>query len=162
MQHLEDAERHALEHDVLSNHAREEVTAATFSSSVSANLTRFGLANCHDVFELGLLHAQVVEPLGEDLDVPSFVERLRCEEAFAGLVGCATDQTRRGRQGAALAGDQLHGERDRLLAHEGIREQQLRLGLTGLVPVFGPLQVALWTRLKPTLNRIPIEEVRHD
>jgi hypothetical protein len=113
------------------------------------------------VLELGLLHAQVVQPMREDLDVARLIERLSGEEALAGLVGRRVDQARRRGQRAALADHELHGPAHRVLAQERILEDRSRLGLARRMAVLGALQVALGTGLEPALDRVRGQEIGH-
>ncbi len=92
---------------------------STFSSSTSANLHQVRVGVLLDgVLESGLRDAEVVEALGEDLDVTGLVEGLGGEEALAPLVGRRVDQAGRRRQRATLADHQLHGRADRLLPQD--------------------------------------------
>ena len=135
---------------------------STFSSSTSANFTRFGFACiCDHVLEVVLLHAEVVEPLREDLDVARLVEGLRREEALARVVGCGVDQPRRSGERAALTDDQLDRRADRFFAHRRVLEHEVRLLLAGRVSVFGVLQIGLWAGFEPGLDRVGIQEIRH-
>ena len=81
--------------------------------------------------------------------------------AFARFVGRGVDQSRRSRQRAALAHDQLRGGPDGLLFQDRIFEHEVRLAGCGVVPVLGFHQIALRCALEPVLNRIAIEEVCH-
>ncbi len=106
------------------------------------------------VFELGLLHAEVEEPLREDLDVARLVERLRGEEALARLVRGRVDQARGSGEGRALAHDQLDGAADRSFAQDRALEDRGGLGFRGSVTERRPFQVSLGAGLEPVLNRV--------
>ena len=160
--HLEHGEGEALEHDVLADDARHEVLLVDLLEQHVRERDqvrrRVGLDH---VLELGLLHAQVEQPVREDLDVARLVERLGREEALAGLVGRGVAEARRRGQRAALADHELHRAADGVLAQGRVVENRRGLALVRRVAVLGALEVALRARLEPALDRIRGQEIGH-
>jgi hypothetical protein len=109
VQHLEDGERHALEHDVLPDDPRDEVAPVDLLEQGLGELheVRIRVARDH-VFPLAQLDPEIEQPPLEDLDVTGLIQRLCGQEDLARLVGRGVDETRRCSQRTALACHELH------------------------------------------------------
>ena len=162
LQQFEHGEGHALQHDVLPDHAGDEVTVVHLLEEHLGELdeVRVGVAVDRRL-EVVLLHTEVEEALGEDLDVARLVEGLRGEEPLARIVGGGVDQAGRRREGTPLADHQADRGADGGLALVVVREDELGLGRVGLVPVDGVFEVALRAHLHPPLDRVLREEFSH-
>ena len=111
--------------------------------------------------EVAGLHAEVEEPLGEDLDVTGLVEGLRREEPLARVVGRGVDQPGRRGQCATFADDEPDRGADGSFTLVVVLEQDFRFVFTRLVAVHGVFEVPLWAHLHPPLDRVLREELSH-
>jgi hypothetical protein len=112
--------------------------------------------------EIVLRNTQVVESLGEDLDVAGLVQGLGRQEALAREVRRDVDQPGGGRQRAAFADHELHRGLDGLVEQLLVVEEELRLLLAHQVSVLGVFQIALGAGLEPVLDGVARKEISHD
>ena len=162
LEQLEHGERHPFEHDVLTDDTGHEIARVDLLQQHLGELHQVGVGEMVDGgLEVLALDTQIMEPLGEDLDVAGLVERLRGQEALAGEVRGGVDQPGRSGQGATLADDELHRRADGVLAEILVVEQELGFLLVGLVAVNGVLEIPLRAQLQPPLDRIRLQEVTH-
>src|SRR5262249_9368638 len=112
-------------------------------------------------FEVFPLYPQVVEAVGEDLDVSRLVQGLSGEEKLARFLRGRIGQARRGRPGTAVAEHELNRSADGFGVQHRVVEQELGLSFPRRVPVFGVLEVALRARFEPALDRVSGQHVSH-
>jgi hypothetical protein len=161
--HLEHAERHALEHDVLADHAGDEVALVDLLEQHLGEPHQVRVGEVVDgALEIVLRNTQVVESLGEDLDVAGLVQGLGRQEALAREVRRDVDQPGGGRQRAAFADHELHRGLDGLVEQLLVVEEELRLLLAHQVSVLGVFQIALGAGLEPVLDGVARKEISHD